>query len=185
MNPRVAVAVGLLIVAALASWYIARDDDDEITATGSGNSPHRGYYLSDARILGTDEDGTMLYEIRAERAEQQRDERILFTNVEIEYSPATDVPWSISARSAAIHPNEQEIWLEGDVRATSAEGFSGDETEIRTPSLRLDPTSYVAKTSERIEIRIGDRSLNGIGMLASLDENRLEIRSNVSGRFVP
>lgn len=184
MNPRISVAIGVLIVAAIASWYIARDDD-EITATGSTTSTHLGYYLSEARILGTDEDGTLLYEIRAKRAEQQRDDSIVFSDVEIQYSPTTDVPWNLSAKSAAIHPDAEEIWLEGDVRATSSEGFSGDDTEIRTPSLRLDPASFIAQTSERIEIRIGDQSLNGTGMLASLDENRLEILSNVSGRFIP
>jgi lipopolysaccharide export system protein LptC len=184
MNPRITAAIGVLVVAAIVSWYIAREDD-VIATNQEGDGAYLGYYLTDARILGTDEDGTLLYEIRADRAEQQRDDSIVFSDVKIEYSPATDVPWTISAESAAIYPAEKRIFLEGNVLATSSEGFSGEETELRTPSLELDPARYVAETDERIEILIGERSLNGTGMLASLDENRLEIKSNVSGRFIP
>jgi lipopolysaccharide export system protein LptC len=43
----------------------------------------------------------------------------------------------------------------------------------------------VAETDERVQIRIGERSLTATGMLASLKENQLELRSNVSGKFLP
>jgi len=36
-----------------------------------------------------------------------------------------------------------------------------------------------------VQIRIGARSLTATGMLASLQENRLELKSNVNGKFVP
>jgi LPS export ABC transporter protein LptC len=71
------------------------------------------------------------------------------------------------------------------VRAVSTEGFSGDETEIRTEYLELDPERYLAATDERVQIRIGARSLTATGMLASLKENQIELKSNVSGKFVP
>lgn len=185
MTPRLFIALLVLSIAALASWYVARDDG-ESAADRSVNGPvHRGYYLEDARILGTDVDGRLLYEIRAKRAEQQPDQRIRFSSVEIEYSPGSDVPWSIRADAATLSPIENKVYLEGNVRAQSDEGFSGDATELRTTFLTLDPENYLAQTDERIHILIGDRSLTGIGMLASLKENRMEIRSNVSGRFIP
>lgn len=185
MSPRLVFLFVLLLVAALASWYVARDDRDSAPPTAADARLSGGYYLEDARILGTAEDGSMLYEIRAKFAEQQSDERILFSTVEIEYSPETDIPWSITADTALLAPDEPRLQLEGNVRAFSAAGPSGDETELLTPSLSLDPARYIAETDERIRIRIGDRSLTGTGMLASLNENRMEIRSNVSGRFVP
>jgi LPS export ABC transporter protein LptC len=77
------------------------------------------------------------------------------------------------------------VLLEGHVLARSDEGVSGEETELRTNSLVFDPERHVAETDDRIQIRIGERNLAGTGMLAFLKENRVEIRSNVSGRFVP
>ena len=84
-----------------------------------------------------------------------------------------------------IHQGERRIRLIGNVLAISREGFSGQDTEIRTQYLELDPESYIAETDQRVQIRIGARSLTATGMLASLQDNRLELKSNVNGKFVP
>ena len=128
-------------------------------------------------------DGDLLYEIRAERAEEQLDGSIEFTDVRFDYSPEADVPWTVDADSARILPEEPRVQLRGHVRAVSQQP-AGD-TEIRTQYLELDPERYIAETHERVQIRIGSRSLTATGMLASLNDNRLELKSNVSGKFVP
>lgn len=185
MSPRLVVVLTILTAAALYSWYLARSDRSDDPARQAVEREHFGYYLSSARILGTGPDGSLLYEIEAVRAEQRRDERIEFSDVRINYSPESQVPWTIYADTATIYPDQQRVLLAGHVRAVSDEGFSGDETEIRTPRLELDPQAYVAETEARVQIRIGSRSLTATGMLASLNENRLELQSNVSGRFIP
>ena len=178
------VVTALLTVAALGSWYLARQgqgDEAEVAL----DTAQRGYYLKSARILGTGEDGNLLYEIQAERAEQGDQERINFTTVSINYSPASEVPWTVNADTATIEGNGNRVLLRGHVRAISSEGFSGNDTEIRTQYLELDPESYLAETDQRVQIRIGARSLTATGMLASLKDNTLELKSNVSGKFVP
>ena len=45
--------------------------------------------------------------------------------------------------------------------------------------------ALVAETDQRVQIRIGARSLTATGMLASLKDNELQLKSNVSGKFVP
>ena len=185
MTPRFIVTVVVLTAAALGSWYLAQGDAESAGSAGFEGEEHRGYYLKSARILGTGADGMLLYEINAVRAEQLADNRIEFSDVRIEYTPQSDVPWTLNADSAELSPDENRVRLRGHVRAVSDEGFSGDETEIRTPYLELDPHRFVAETDERVQIRIGSRSLTGTGMLASLNENRMELKSNVSGRFIP
>jgi lipopolysaccharide export system protein LptC len=185
VSPRSIALTVVLTIAALGSWYLARLDriDDDIAP--SQDNSHRGYYLKSARILGTGPDGNMLYEILAERAEQQSDTSIEFTDVMISYSPDSDVPWTLNADTALVSQDQQRLRLTGHVRAISNEGFAGRETEIRTEVLELDPENFVAETDERVQIRIGERSLTATGMLASLKENQLELRSNVSGKFLP
>lgn len=184
LSPRNTLVLVGLLAAAVGSWYLARQHrgGEDVVET---ETVQRGYYLKAARILGTGPDGSLLYEIRAERAEQQEDNRIDFTNVLINYSPESDVPWSVNADSATIEPDENLVLLRGHVRALSSEGFSGNDTEIRTQYLELDPEAYLAETDERVQIRIGARSLTATGMLASLRDNTVELKSNVSGKFVP
>ncbi len=185
MSPRLIVVLTLLTGAALYSWYLARTDSDDDADRRQVDAEHFGYYLRSARILGTGPDGSLLYEIEAIRAEQQSDNRIQFSDVRINYSPESEIPWTIFADTATIFPDEQRVLLAGHVRAISDEGFSGDETEVRTQVLELDPQAYIAQTDARVQIRIGSRSLTATGMLASLNDNRLELQSNVSGRFIP
>jgi lipopolysaccharide export system protein LptC len=185
ISPRNAVALALLTAGAIGSWYLARPDRGDDADTMPFDPTKRGYYLKSARILGTGADGQLLYEIVAARAEQQDDNRVAFTDVRINYTPESEVPWSVNADSATIHQNEQRVLLQGHVRALSVAGFSGNDTEIRTQYLELDPENYVAETDRRVQIRIGERSLTATGMLASLKENQVELKSNVSGKFVP
>ena len=185
MSPRNIVVTVLLTAAALGSWYLARQVQSDETSNAGTQTVHRGYYLKSARILGTGPDGALLYEIQARHAEQQDDQQISFTDVLINYSPASDVPWIVNADSALINDGERRVLLRGHVRAVSSQGFSGDDTEIRTQYLELDPERYIAETGERVQIRIGTRSLTATGMLASLQENRLQLMSNVNGKFVP
>lgn len=185
MRARDVAGIAVLSLAAAASWYLA----GTLTEPEISDTPQKtfsgGFYLRSARILGTGDQGDLLYEINAEYAEQMQNETIQFQDVQISYSPDASIPWTLSADSAAIGRNQERIVLSGNVRAVSANGFSGEVTEIRTPYLVLLPESFRAETDKRVQIRIGSHSLTATGMLALLEENQLELKSNVSGKFVP
>jgi len=185
ISPRDIVTLALLTAGAMASWFLARSGQNDGDSAPAFDTTQRGYYLKSARILGTGADGQLLYEIQAESAEQQDDDRVSFTDVRLNYSPQSDVPWTVNADFATIHQDQQRVILHGHVRAVSSEGFSGNDTEIRTQYLEIDPENYLAETDERVQIRIGARSLTATGMLASLKENQVELKSNVSGKFAP
>ena len=183
MNARSIATLTALAIGAAASWYLASqgsDDTEQISTTGA---PQRGYYLRSARILGTDADGSLLYEIEADEAEQQDGNVIRFSNVRVSYSPTSDVPWIVTADAATIEQDQERVLLRGHVIAVSRDPEVS--TEFRTQYLELVPERYLAETGERVQIRIGERSLTATGMLASLNDNRLQLKSNVSGKLLP
>ncbi|MDX1403218.1 MAG: LPS export ABC transporter periplasmic protein LptC [Woeseiaceae bacterium] len=185
MNARNLTAFLALTVVALASWYLARSlQPTEITETVSNGSTE-GFYLKTARILGTDTNGKLLYEIEAEFVEQKESNEIAMQNVQVRYTTDSQVPWIINADTATISEDQKLVRLSGHVIAVSEVGFEGQVTEIRAPHLDIEPTTYRARTDSRVQIRIGSRSLTATGMLALLQENRLQLSSNVSGKFVP
>ena len=185
MTARTVTTVMLLAVVAIGSGFLAtslQGPEEEVRRT---STIRQGFYLRSARILGTDDQGRLLYEIEAEFAEQQANDEIAMQNVRITYSTGSDVPWTIVADTATIEGGQELLTLTGHVTATSNEGFAGQVTEIRTPHLTINPESYQAETDTRVQIRIGTRSLTATGMLALLQENKLQLKSNVSGKFVP
>ena len=184
MSARSLTLLIILTAAALGSWYIARVNSGAEVDELPYDAEHRGYYLKSARILGTDTDGSLLYEIEAEEAVQEAQDRIEFSNVRIRYSPASDIPWTVRADSATLREGDPRIALRGHVRAVGRSANDQD-TEIRTQYLELHPERYVAETDERVQVRIGARSLTATGMLASLNENKVELKSNVRGKIAP
>lgn len=185
MTARGVLGFSVLLAATAGSWYLSQslsNGEIEVTATEAARS---GFYLRTARILGTGADGQLLYEIEADFAEQVSDDLIELQNVHINYASGSSVPWKLAADSATITGDQQFLLLEGHVIATSSEGFSGNVTEIRTHYLELDPKQYKAETDVRVQIRIGSRSLTATGMLALLRDNRVTLKSNVNGKFVP
>ena len=185
ISTREMLVIGALAAAAFASWYFSRGANREETQTASLDGTRTGYYLKSARILGTGEDGKLLYELRAREAEQVGTNKVTFIDVQLNYSPQSDVPWTVDADTATIFADEHRVLLEGHVSAISSEGFSGNETEIRTQHLDVYPEDFLAETDDRVQIRIGERSLTATGMLASLRDNQVKLKSNVRGKFAP
>ncbi len=175
----------MLTIAAIASWYVARPENTAEANLVATDSVHRGYYLKNARILGTDADGSMLYEIAAEDAEQLEDKSIEFSNVRIRYSPERDVPWVLRADKATLMANDEHIALQGHVQIMNSGADDANTTEIRTQSLTLNPEQFLAETEERVQIRFGARSVTATGMLASLHDDKIELKANVRGKIAP
>lgn len=174
-----------LLLAAGGSWYLAGSLHEAPVVERPRTSSGQGFYLRAVRIFGTDDEGNALYEIQADFAEQRPNQEIAFQNVEIAYSPGATVPWKLNADVATIGSDQQRVVLTGHVRAVSTAGFEGEVTEIQTPYLEFQPDNFRAETDSRVQIRIGSRSLTATGMLALLQEDRLQLKSNVNGKFVP
>jgi len=185
MSPRTIILIVTLSAVAFGSWYLARSNDPDDDIGPPSDAVNRGYYLKHARILGTGESGSLLYEIEAEHAEQQADDRIEFTKVRIRYSPDSDVPWIVNADEASLRGDDSIIILRGHVQIVNHGDSEHNDTEIRTQYLELDPTQFIAETDERVQIRIGERSLTATGMLASLHDDKIELKSNVRGKIAP
>lgn len=185
ISPRYFALSAVLVAAALGSWYLARPGKSDASGEAGYEDVQRGYYLKSARILGTGKNGGLLYEIEADYAEQQPDKRIEFKDVRVRYSPDSDIPWTVSADEATLREDSPRITLRGHVRASSNGDSADDETEIRTQYLELDPDRFVAETDQRVQIRMGARSLTATGMLASLNDDRIELKSNVRGKIAP
>ena len=185
MSTRSIALLVVLAIAAFGSWYLTSGNRDGDSDEVPYEAVHRGYYLKSARILGTAGNGSLLYEIEADRAEQRADRRIDFTDVRIRYSPESEIPWTVYADTAVLSEESPNVVLRGHVRATSSGDTDRDETEIRTQYLELDPERSIAETDERVQIRVGARSLTATGMLASLKEDKIELKSNIRGKIAP
>jgi lipopolysaccharide export system protein LptC len=145
-----------------------------------------GYYIRGARIVGTDEQGRVAYRVSAERLDESPDEEQLqLTGVNVDYRPAEETAWSISA-ARAISPRDGSLLdLDGNVEIRSSPTDGSKPLTIFAGNLRFWPDTSSAESDDAVEIRFGDWHLQAIGLRTHLKGDTLELESEVHGTFAP
>lgn len=176
----------LLATLAAATWLAGRMPAPAPPPVESGEELPLGYYLRGARLVGTDEQGRIAYRIRAERLDENPEEELLeLTGVAVEYQPADETPWRISAAGATAPKDGSQLDLRGNVELESAPTDGGRPVRIATEELRFFPDSSTVESDETVSIRVGDWQLAAKGLRTHLKGDTLELESDVHGRFAP
>ncbi|MBN1237531.1 MAG: LPS export ABC transporter periplasmic protein LptC [Gammaproteobacteria bacterium] len=179
-------AICLLIAAAVGTWYWSRTTAPAEFEPVPARSAPLGYYLRDAVLLGTDEQGRVVYRVSADLAEERPDDGALLLNgVLVEFQEDEQVPWRVRASRAEAQPEQSYLELEGEVRLESIGGEGRPPTLVETEQLRLEPDDHTAVAEGDVRLTVGENTLSAVGLKAFLKEDRLELESKVHGRFLP
>ncbi|MEM1262301.1 MAG: LPS export ABC transporter periplasmic protein LptC [Pseudomonadota bacterium] len=174
----------VLLAAAIGSYLIATDTDDDNDIRVDRHLASTGYYMLDAEIRGFGTDGNFLYRLQANEIAEDMDTGVVrLLGVNLQYRDGADVPWRLTATAGELTPDGMRLELTGDVEATNESGSV--PTTLKTSALTVDPQRYELSTEARVNLRVGERSISATGMLAFLNEDRIEFRSNVNGKFLP
>ncbi len=176
-------------LAAIVIGYGAFIDSDS-TPTMSNELPEQpGYYLKDAVILRTREDGSPSIELVAREIEQRLNrneggEAINMESVRVNYFGKTDWQWELTANSGLVPPNSRIVHLDGNVELRSLASDAPD-TFLRTDELAIDTEKSVAySTSSPVNVRFGPHSMVVKNLRADLKSEKLRLEA-VNGKFEP
>jgi len=176
----------LLGAAAVATWLWSQPSPPDQSRRPAGGDTELGYYLRGARMLGTDDNGRAVYRILADRLEERpNEERLLLERVQIEYHPPGELPWVITAGSGSATRDHSELELKDGVEIRSQPIDGSAPVRVTTPTLRFLPPTSRAETDERVVIDSGRWHLEGVRLRALLKGHRMELESDVHGKFVP
>jgi lipopolysaccharide export system protein LptC len=183
-EPSTVIKFSLLLTGALASAYVVFAPQDK---PKTKPRPELGlaYYLDQAELTGTSEDGSILYRVSTRRAAQRQDnDAVEMEEVRMTYGAPDALPWELEANSGRIPADASVIELMGNVIATSASKDQG-LTIIRTERLDINPNTREAMTNEKVQLEFNGRILNALGMEADLEQNKLKLLADVNGKFLP
>jgi LPS export ABC transporter protein LptC len=177
------VVLIVLAIAAAATWLFTWPGQDSSPAAENPlESPPLGYYARGARLSRTDEEGRFAYRVFAERLDElPGDERLQLTGVNVEYRPADDTAWSLSAATGRYARDGSRLDLAGEVEVRSAPTDGSTPLTITTQQLLFSPDTSTVEADEAVEIRVGDWQLHGVGLRADLKEDTLELESLLHG----
>ncbi|MFQ5633785.1 MAG: LPS export ABC transporter periplasmic protein LptC [Gammaproteobacteria bacterium] len=175
----------LLLVAAVASGVLLLRNTGEIPEKTSAARLGIGYYMTDAELIVTGQDGRARYRVQTDSALQnKRTGMIDLDKVYVEYEPASSIPWDLRADSGYIPPDRNVIELTGGVVVRTKDDENAPVT-IRTEFLELDTDTYIAETEHEVAIDYATNTVFATGMRAFFKEDKLQLLAHVYGTFNP
>ncbi|MDX1453451.1 MAG: LPS export ABC transporter periplasmic protein LptC [Oleiphilaceae bacterium] len=172
------LTLGLIVILLLQEDQV--DDNPEYL----GNDINRPYAtLKNGKIIQYDESGTaaVTLHMQAARYYEQSDaieiERPL---MQLKDAKAGDI--QITAETGSYQPKAQILELDGSVLVHQTDSAQ-TPLQIKTEALLLDNRQRFISTDSAVTIAGGAQQLSAVGMRADLDARRVELLSNVKGRY--
>ena len=186
MSWRDIVGFCLLVTAALASgWWLTRLQAPPSPPLLTADS-RVGHYFRGATIVDSGPDGKALYQLSARQIlHYPGDDSVALEEVSVVYRSTGDSSWTLSADRGRILDAGELIELEGNVRLVNISPADPVPTTITTDLVHYRPRQQLASSENRVVIRYHGERVAGTGMRAYLQEDRVELQSNIDGLFIP
>ncbi len=185
------------LLAALVIGYGALVERSPAPTSNDAQAEQPGYYLQDAIVTQTQQDGSVSLRLVANRIEQQRrDDSIALDTVRVNYyqsnsgsnsgsksgqSPQRE--WLLNARQGFVPANFRVVQLFGDVVLRPAD--AQPEAFLRVDALAVDTQTNVAYSlASPVRVRFGSHEMVVKNFRADLDSENIRLES-VHGRFDP
>lgn len=181
MNARRAALMVLLVAVVLTSRWLT---EGEVVNEPPPPLVDAGYYVIDATLRGVSDDGEALFEIIADRIQQQPAlARVALEGVTVTWADSDALPWRMTARAGTIGADWRQLELRGDVRIRRVEDVLVPLT-LNTDNLTVLLEAQRATTRSEVLIAGNNGALIANGMTADLLEQRFVLESAVRGRFM-
>lgn len=181
MNWRTVALIGVCAVL-IASYGVLTNNKDNDEQSGEA-PPQPGYYVKQATVIDTNDQGVAYLQLSAETIEQNpATNSVELRDVKLDYSSEPDKPWVLTARRGRVPPGSRIAEFSGDV-VVKPGGPSKTPAILRTEFLRVDTEKNVASTTADVSIEMNQQRLTATGFTFDLKQERLRLESKVNGRF--
>lgn len=165
------------LLAALVIGYNAVNRGDNTPAFASGVPERPKYYMRNAVITDTQQDGSMLTQLAAARIElQPATEDLSMEQVNLHYHQSNEMQWRLTAQRGFKAGNSPILNLTGDVELRPASGDAS--SALQADELALDTVKEVAySTNSPVTIRYARHNLKAESFQFDMKQQKLTMRS--------
>jgi LPS export ABC transporter protein LptC len=159
----------------------------EVATREALGEPGVDSFMRDFTIAATDASGATAYELRGSRLVQlERDASGQIDDPSvIVFDAEGGPPWRMQAERGWIAPAGAEVLLNGSVQIQRALEARPGELRIETERLTVRPSEETASTDAPLTVTAPRQSLTATGMHLDMPSARLDLHSEVSGRYAP
>ena len=177
--------LALLAVFAVVTWWLARTDESATTPVATVRLAQPGYYLRNATMEETDDNGRLYLRVATATADQNpASEEIALGPVRVDYFPTGTAPWVLTADRGKLPRGARLVALYDNVTLTGSPIARSAPAVVRTSTMTLDTVASTATTTAPVRIELGPQVVLATGMRADLKHDRVALESNVRGHYV-
>lgn len=183
MNWRATITALLLVIAAVIGWALWRQRAG-VALTGPG-AYRPDYVLNDFELIALNGEGHEAFSLRAPKLTRNPASKAMDVATPTFTIPpkvgSGGQPWQVTARTAWIAAEGEELRLRGDVRATSRNA-SGSEIKLASEELNVFPETKRATSAVAVTVTQPGLILNGRELEALLDSKRVSLK-DIKARY--
>ena len=178
-----AVVVGLL----LAGWIMLNREQNGPAVPPAGPAqPSPGYSAREAELIETGPDGHPLYTLHAARILQEpASEVTALEQVQMQFHDRQGNVWNGRADQGRIVDQAAQIELNGNVVISGRAPGTEQPLSISSEQFAIDTHTEIVTTDDPVVLDWNGELLHARGLIARLKEQRVTLKSDVHGIYVP
>lgn len=179
--------LALLAIVAVIVALLVLSGQQSLTPTTTAvqeSGWEEGYSALQAKLVETGADGLPLYTLNAATIRQLPNEgQVQLTQVQMSFRDATGNPWIATADHGELQQPAEQVELSGNVHVSGTLAGASGDAQIFSDALSVDVRTNVVSTKDPVRMLWSGRELNSTGLIANLNDHRVELESAVHGSF--
>ena len=174
-----AVPAALLAAAGASGWILYGIDFDAPAPARGEASEAPDAWMENFVTVEMDGAGRPQRRIEARRMTYHADATVELSDPYYVLYRAEGEPWNVRSERGRVSADGATVRLLGQVDIWRDDGSGGRALDVRTGHLTMLPDSEYGETAQPVTILMPASTTTGVGMHAYLDEDRIELLSQV------
>lgn len=144
------------------------------------------YILGNFELTSLDEKGKEAFSVAAPHLERDPGGKSLtIRKPQFSFPDRKEGRWLATSDQAWVADKGVEVRLIDKVEFTGPPSPAGERTRFSTDHLQIFPKQDLALSEDSVTITRADSILQGVGLRADMKAHRVQLLSNVKGRYAP
>lgn len=179
------IPITVFALLALLSWWLKQTTVPTRPAVDNTLRHDPDYYADNLVIYSMNKAGRLDYQLTMSHLEHYPDDdSLLVSKPQMILFQNQHPSWKITSEHGTIRHNGEEIWLSNNVVAKLSEKNNSDVMTLTTENLLMRPSEKYAETSSNVLLQDKSGITRAKGMKANIENNRIQLLSNVRGTYV-
>ena len=188
----------LIILLAIGSYALLHENDTPSISSynaGQNKAEKPSAFIKDGQFKIYDKNGQAT-NLSSKKALYYSDpKRILIQSPSISFKTSNGQTVTLNAKEGVFHPEDERLLLSGGViiqqsattnpkQTTHLPSNDNEDWILQSEEFELNNKSHFISTDQAVTMTKGQSLIRAVGLNTWIDENKIELLSNVRGRYV-